>query len=317
VRTSETGPDWRYHARRARQLARRLTPPDPESPVPPALPPGFVVPVPGRGEVFTRRAEGPAGAPAILLLHGWTTTADINWWRAYERLAAHGTVLAPDHRGHGRGLRSEEPFTLEDAADDAAALLETLGLGPAVVCGYSMGGAIAVLLQHRHPHLVGGLVLEATALEWRHSWWERLVWRTMGVVERVLRSSRSRGLVERFLRESIEKCPDLAPYRAWLKGELHRGDPSAIAHAGRALGEYDGRAMAAAVDVPAAVVVTLDDHLVRPRKQRALADAIRDAQQFEIDADHDACLTSVEDFASVTEQAVLAVLAAARRSGAA
>lgn len=266
-----------------------------------------MVAVPGRGEVFLREQPGPPGAPPILLLHGWTASADLNWWRLYDRVADLGPLLAPDHRGHGRGIRSEEPFTLESAADDAAALLRHLGVGPAVVCGYSMGGPISVLLWQRHPDLVKGLVLEATALEWRASPRERIVWKTMGLVEYVLRLGPSKGFIERFLRDAIDTAPDLASYRGWLIGELRRGDAADLAHAGRALGSYDARPFAGGIDVPAAVVVTTRDRLVRPRKQRALARAIPGAVVFELDGDHDACLVHVERFAAVTLEALRAV----------
>lgn len=266
-----------------------------------------MVAVPGRGEVFLREQPGPTGAPPILLLHGWTASADLNWWRLYDRVADLGPLLAPDHRGHGRGIRSEEPFTLESAADDAAALLRHLGVGPAVVCGYSMGGPISVLLWQRHPDLVKGLVLEATALEWRASPRERIVWKTMGLVEYVLRLGPSKGFIERFLRDAIDTAPDLASYRGWLIGELRRGDAADLAHAGRALGSYDARPFAGGIDVPAAVVVTTRDRLVRPRKQRALARAIPGAVVFELDGDHDACLVHVERFAAVTLEALRAV----------
>ena len=275
--------------------------------MPPPLPPGRVVAVPGRGEVFVRQVDGPPGAIPILLLHGWTSSADLTWWRVYGQLGTLGPVVAVDHRGHGRGMRSDEPFTLEAAADDAAGVLRELGLGPAIVCGYSMGGPIAMLLWRRHPDLVAGLVLEATALEWRTSPFERFIWRTMSLVERAMRSARSKSVVDRLLREVLETCPSLIDHRGWLQGEFRRGDPAAIATAGRAIGNYDARPFASSVDVPAAVVVTTKDRLVRPSKQRALAAAIPDAQRFDLAADHDACLVSIEDFADVTLQAVKAV----------
>jgi pimeloyl-ACP methyl ester carboxylesterase len=289
-------------------MARRLGRVDPAAPIPPALPPGRVELLPGRGEVFFRQSEGPAGVPPVVLLHGWTATADMNWWRVYDAVSAIAPFVALDHRGHGRGMRSEEQFTLEAAADDVAALVEHLGIGPVTVCGYSMGGPIAMLVWQRHPHLVAGIVLEATALEWRASVRERLVWKTMGALEYVLRIGPSRGLVERALREAVDQAPDLAPYRPWLKAELRRGDPGDLADAGRALGEYDARPFAKKVDVPAAVVVTTKDRLVRPRKQRQLAAAIPGARTFELAGDHDASLVSPADFAAVTVAALTDVM---------
>lgn len=301
-------PGWRATADRIRLLARRLEPREPEPPVPPALPPGRTLIVPDRGEVFLRDVPGPAEQPPILLLHGWTSTADLTWWRVYDQLATHGRVLAIDHRGHGRGIRSDERFTLEDAADDAAGVLDALGCAPAIVCGYSMGGPIAMLLWHRRPELVAGLVFQATALEWRASIRERMVWRTMSVVERVLRSARSKSVVDRLLREVLEREPELLEVRGWLEGELRRGDVTAIADAGRAMGRYDARPFAAHVDVPTSVTVTTEDRMVRPSKQRALAKAIPGARTFELDADHDACMTSIDGFPRVTLAAVAAVL---------
>jgi 3-oxoadipate enol-lactonase len=292
---------------RLRRFARRVQPFGPEPPLPPPLPPGRVVPVPGRGEVFVREQPGAPGAPTVLLLHGWTASADLNWWRIYHRVAEVGSLLALDHRGHGRGIRSDEPFSLEAAADDAAALLRHLRTGPAIVCGYSMGGPVALLLWQRHPELVRGLVLEATALEWRASPRERIVWKTMGFLEYFLRLGPSTGIVERFLRDAVETSPDLGPYRGWLKGELRRGDPADLAQAGRALGSYDARPFAGRIGVPSAVVVTTRDRLVRPRKQRALARAIPGAVVFEMPGDHDACLVHAERFADVTLDALRAV----------
>src|SRR5205085_4575373 len=111
---------------------------------------------------FVREA-GPAGAPTLLLLHGWTVNADLSWRAVFPVLAEQFHVVALDHRGHGRGIRAEQRFSLEDCADDAAALIDALGAGPVVAVGYSMGGPIAQLLWRRHPHLVDGLVLCATS----------------------------------------------------------------------------------------------------------------------------------------------------------
>src|SRR3954449_4403074 len=107
----------------------------PEPPVP--LPSGCVVHVPGRGEMFLRDTGGDG--PPVLLLHGWMFSADLNWYRSYATLAEAGyRVLAVDHRGHGRGIRSPEPFSLRDCADDAAALLAHLQIPPALAVGYSL-----------------------------------------------------------------------------------------------------------------------------------------------------------------------------------
>ena len=97
----------------------------------------------------------------MVLLHGWTATADLNWGRCYAALGEQYEVIAPDLRGHGGGVRGQ--FSLEACADDTAALLTALGKGPAILVGYSLGGPVATLVWRRHPELVTGLVLCSTA----------------------------------------------------------------------------------------------------------------------------------------------------------
>jgi pimeloyl-ACP methyl ester carboxylesterase len=288
-------------------MTRRLEPIEPAPPIPPPLPPARIVNVPGRGEMLVREQDGPPGAPVVLLLHGWTVSADLNWWAVYAPLRDVARVIAVDHRGHGRGIRSEETFTLEAAADDAAALLDVLGIERAILVGYSMGGPISILLWRRHAARVSGIVFEATALEWRATARERFTWKLMAVVEHFFRSSRSSSIIDRAIREAAEVRPELAVHRPWLKAEVGRGDPREIADAGRALGEYDARRFAGEVDVPVAVVITTKDRLVRPSKQRALAKATR-ATTFELAADHDACWIDADAFADVTRVALCSVL---------
>src|SRR5207247_8352784 len=122
----------------------------------PSLPPAQIVSIPERGELFVRRGGREAGTP-VLLLHGWMASADLNWFLLFDALGERHPIVAPDLRGHGRGPRSPGGFTLEDCADDAAALLRHLGIERAIVVGDSMGGPVALLLLRRRPELVAGL----------------------------------------------------------------------------------------------------------------------------------------------------------------
>jgi pimeloyl-ACP methyl ester carboxylesterase len=277
-----------------------------EPPLPPPLPPGRVVYVPGRGEMLIREVA-PArdtGAPTILLLHGWTLCADLNWFAMYAATARHGRVLAMDVRGHGRGLRSEQRFTLEAAADDAAALLEELGAGPAIVVGYSMGGSIGLLMWRRHPESVAGLVLQSTALQWRHALHERILWNSMAGLEYVLRFGVPHGLTERYLRSAAEQNPDLQPVLPWLKAEALRGNPSDLAAAGRGLSAFDARSYAPLVDVPSVVIVSRRDRLIWADRQRELADAIPGAKSIEIDVAHNGWLVEPDVVCDAIETAL-------------
>ncbi|MGO8874160.1 MAG: alpha/beta fold hydrolase [Acidimicrobiales bacterium] len=278
------------------------------APIPPPLPPGCVVPVDGIGELFVRDSGGEA--PAVLLLHGWGATADVNFFQVYPALSDAYRVMALDHRGHGRGLRSVAPFSLEDCADDAAALLAQLGIERAVVVGYSMGGPVALLLAHRHPEACAGLVLEATALEFKEGIRERALWRSLNLLEAGLRHGSGDGVVQRVLRQAVDEEPSLDPYRSWLAAEFRRGDIGSIVEAGRALSDYDARPWAGGITAPAAAVITTVDRLVAPRKQRALAAALG-AKIFELHGDHDIPITGAGALGRATRAAVEHVTAGA------
>src|SRR4051794_34872629 len=253
------------------------------TPEPPyELPPARIVHVPGRGEFFVRDSGGD-GEP-VLLLHGWTVSSDLNWYAVYLPLIEAGyRVLAMDHRGHGRGLRSPRPFRLTDCADDAAALLETMGVDPVVAVGYSMGGPIAQLLARSHPKRVSSIVLCATSTNWGGPWM-KVAWSGMTGLRLAL------GLAPQLTWSvMLGLLGTPAAANAWLSGELSRGSSIDIAEAGRELGRYDSRPWIADLEVPGAVIVTTRDNLVPPHKQRDLARRMS-ARRIEIPRDHDAAV---------------------------
>ena len=140
------------------------------------MPRGELVELTGRGALYVRRLPGPPGSKTVVLLHGLTGSADLTWTPSYRELARCFSVVALDLRGHGGGIpHAGGPYRLEDCADDVAALLDALDLGPVLVVGYSMGGVVAQLLWHRRRDLVAGLVLCSTAADFRLPPHERLM----------------------------------------------------------------------------------------------------------------------------------------------
>jgi pimeloyl-ACP methyl ester carboxylesterase len=283
-----------------------------EPPVP--LPPGHVVHVPGRGELFVRDSGGDG--PPVLLLHGWIFQSDLNWFRTYEPLIATGyRVLAVDHRGHGRGLRAEVPFRLAECAADAAALVGQLGCGPVTAVGYSMGGAVAQLMARDHARLVSGVVLCATSRDWQ-AWQLRAIFAAMGLVRLTLNLF-PYGFWRRALRR--EGFPDTAT-TAWIAAELSRGSSRDIAEAGRELGRFDSRPWLRSVEPPVAVVINTRDRTLAVDKQYALAAGV-EGPSFEFDGDHMAVVAQGQRYAETLVEAIGAIsggdaLLSARRTAA-
>lgn len=270
----------------------------------PWLPPGYTAQLPDRGEVFYRHhRHADPSAPTLLLLHGWSASADLQFFTAYEALAEHYSFVAPDHRGHGRGLRQPERFELSDAAADAAALIRLLGLDAVITIGYSMGGPISMLLARDHPSLVRAMVVEATALEWRSTRYERAKWKTVHVIGPFLRSRAYPRVLRLGITRLLGRHHPLREFVPWMAHELRRNDPFSVVQAGQSLSRYDARKWAGSLGKPAASLVTTRDRLVKPHKQRALAEAL-DAQVIELADDHLATWTSPSEFAKATVELV-------------
>jgi 3-oxoadipate enol-lactonase len=277
----------------------------------PPLPPGRYVELPGRGRTFIRDAAGPPGAPVVLLLHGLSATADLNWFPAYPRLAARYRVIGIDHRGHGRGIRSRRRFRLSDCADDAAALAHELRIPRLVAVGYSMGGPIAQLLWRRHPQLVQGLVLCATSRDFRGHPRERMMFSLMpgvSLAARLTPATVRRRAFDRVLATRRE-TPGL---QQWAMQELRRSNPAAVAEAAAAIGQFSSRDWIGHVDVPTAVIVTEQDQLVPPHRQLKLAEAITGATVHPVRGDHAACVLRADRFVPTLREAVDSVVARAQ-----
>ena len=104
-------------------------------------------------------SERGAGAP-VLLIHGLASDAEAMAPVA-QALAGDARAIAYDRRGYGSS-GAPEPYrgtTIEEQAQDAAALLDALDAGPAVVCGDGFGALVALDLAKRHRALVRAAVL--------------------------------------------------------------------------------------------------------------------------------------------------------------
>jgi pimeloyl-ACP methyl ester carboxylesterase len=101
----------------------------------------------------------------------------------------------------------------------------------------------------------------------------------------------------------------LRRHLGWMLAEWRRSDQWHMVQAGRAIAKFDARPWAGALGVPTSVVLTVNDQLVPPRKQQALADLTR-AQVVPLVADHFVNVSKPQEFSAATAQAVRLVLTA-------
>jgi pimeloyl-ACP methyl ester carboxylesterase len=97
----------------------------------------------------------------LVMITGFSGTMDMWDPEVISLLSAHYRVIVLDNRGIGTTTAGTEEFTIEQFADDAAGLMEALGIEKAHVLAWSMGTEIALELVLRHPERVDRLILYA------------------------------------------------------------------------------------------------------------------------------------------------------------
>lgn len=250
-----------------------------------------VVDVPGRGRTRVWDCPGPPGAPTLVLLHGVTLTAELNWFGVVDALRSHYRVITWDQRGHGDAWSSPLPFRLEDCADDVAAVLETLGVRQAIAVGYSMGGFVAQLFWRRHPEFAAGLVLCASTRNVLGSAWERYAALLLPSAVAALRFIPMLPQLQADLVGAGLLDRDTEPLaRDWALSQMSRTSLVTALSAVQAASEFTSHRWIGSIDVPTAVIVTRNDRIVPPRRQWKLVDALPDCVALEIDGDHGAFL---------------------------
>jgi pimeloyl-ACP methyl ester carboxylesterase len=124
----------------------------------------------GDGVEIAYDAWGRRDGPPVLLIQGLGT--DSRGW-ALQRMAfgRRYRCFAPDNRGVGQTGQPPRPYSLEQMANDALAVLDAEGVSSAHIVGASMGGVIAQIIGVMHPARARSLVLACTSC--RHHPWRR------------------------------------------------------------------------------------------------------------------------------------------------
>lgn len=93
---------------------------------------------------------GPDEAP-IILQFGGSLFGRQNFDMVNDGFRANFQLLSFDARGYGRSEAPLEPYSVEERADDGAALLDALGIEQAFIHGTSMGGMVAIAFTAKYP----------------------------------------------------------------------------------------------------------------------------------------------------------------------
>jgi pimeloyl-ACP methyl ester carboxylesterase len=210
---------------------------------------------------------------ALVLLHAFPLSAAM-WLAQREGLADTCRVVTPDQRGFGGSpLGADEP-SLDQVADDVAALLDGLGLDRVVLGGLSMGGYAAMAFLRRHGERVAGLLLadtkagaDAEAARQNRERIAQLVTDDPGssvVLDEVLPT---------LLGETTMRERPLVAGRT--KAFVQAAPPAAVAWAQRAMAARpDSFETLRAVSVPTLVIVGAEDALAPVAEAQAMADAV-------------------------------------------
>lgn len=210
---------------------------------------------------------GPRDAPAILLLHPLASAAEI-WRPLAEEWSGRGRrVLALDARGHGRSSWNGRPFSVADMAEDAASVLDELGLRDVGVLGMSMGGCTAQALALDRPDLVGSLVLADSTSSYgpdRLAQWEQRA-------QQAEESEREDLLGFQLTRWFTDAFRDAHPDDAARVVQIFTGTTrSAHAAACRALGAFDVTDRLGQITAPTLAVVGEEDYATPPDMSKIL-----------------------------------------------
>jgi 3-oxoadipate enol-lactonase len=116
---------------------------------------------------------GKNGKTPVLMIQG--LGASKNAWNLQRiAMATRFRCISFDNRGAGRSDKPTEPFTLEQMADDAIAVLDAAGIETAHIVGASMGGVISQIVAVKYPQRVRSLTLVCTACR-NHPWRQELL----------------------------------------------------------------------------------------------------------------------------------------------
>jgi 3-oxoadipate enol-lactonase len=192
----------------------------------------------------------------VLMIHGLgSSTRD--WDLQVPALATRFKVITYDVRGHGRSEKPKQQYSVKLFADDAAALIRALDVGPVHVIGISMGGMIAFQLAVDTPELVRSLVIanSGPAMPIKTFAQRLMIWTRVAIVR--VQGMRKMGQV---LATRLLPKPEHAAARAQFVERWAANDPRAYLSALRGLINWSVMDALPAIDRPVLVLTGDQDY---------------------------------------------------------
>lgn len=242
------------------------------------------------------QAEAPLDGPTLVFVNSLGTDFRI-WNEVVSRLKDKFSILLYDKRGHGLSDLGATPYSIGNLVDEAAGLIEHLGIQKIVPCGLSVGGLVAQGLAARLPAKVERLILCDTAhkIGTRDMWNGRIASIETGGIEALAEPILERWFTPHFR----ENRPDeLAGYRNMLVRQPKEGYIATCV----ALRGADNTALVEGLSVPTLCVAGDQDGSTPPDLVRSMADLIAGAR-FEIieNAGHIPCVEQPDALAALIE----------------
>ncbi len=237
--------------------------------------------------------------PSVVLSHALGCSLGM-WDEVATALQERFTVLRYDHSGHGLSGARLGPFSIDDMADDVAALIKDVIGGPVHFVGLSMGGMVAQSLAARYPASVNSIVIANSAS--CHDAAVKGLWQTRieGLRSGGL-ASIAEGAVQRWFTPGF-RLDELRGGAARVRGmraQLEQCDAATYAACCEAISEIDFRQSNLRITCPTLVIAGDRDEATPPALSVAISQAIAGARLRSIDAAHLSAVEQPDQFASL------------------
>jgi pimeloyl-ACP methyl ester carboxylesterase len=233
------------------------------------------------GETIRLAYDDVGGGEPVVLLHGYPFNRAL-WREQVEVLKDTHRIIAPDLRGLGESPVTNVIATMDEMAQDVAALLDQLGIEQAIIGGLSMGGYVTLAFYRLFTHRVKGLILadtrpQADTEEGKQNR-ERQAQKALtegmnAIADEMLPKLLARG--------ALDEKPYIV---SGVREMILTTNPQGAANAQRGMAErLDHTELLSSINVPTLIIVGTEDALTPPADSERMNEAIKDSSLVKIE----------------------------------